>query len=199
MARNPSLFSRKYGQLNSKPVFYFASEGEKTELQYLENLQQFYTEVVFKTIPLSHRDPKNLLLAMKRFITKGTYRNEDFLLIFVDRDNWEEIDLKRLWEWERESPENRMVLFSNPCFELWLLRHYCSGSGATDAGICHQQLIRHNPQLDKKAVPPNTFCREQVLRACGHAKTANTQNWKARGFTNIYRLIEILEKKNSLS
>lgn len=87
-----------------------------------------------------------------------------------------------------------MLLVSNPCFELWLLRHFESGEGASTAVICHNRLKMHNNQtLAQKSVPKGTFTREDIRTACVHAKASPTRNWKEPGFTNMYRLIDAIE------
>ncbi len=182
--------SRQYRQ--QKIVFHFVAEGEVTEIDYLRILQNIYTNIVFDDVGRSQNNPISILNVAKRFEKSKKSRENDYMLILMDRDSWEEKDVERIWKWENYS-KYRVFVFSNQCFELWLIRHYNSEYGASTAGICHEMLKRVNPALSKKRIPLNTFTKEDMQKACKNARCANILDWKQPGFTNAYKLIEILD------
>lgn len=190
-----SFLHRKTGIITQRPVFYFLSEGDRTEVDYIQNLVSIYKNIVFKNVQRSHPDPMNLLKSAKTFFrTGGRLQEKDRFIIFADRDTWEISHINQLWKWEREAPNHRMFLFSNPCFELWILRHYEPCVGASTPEICHQRLIGYNRLLNNKQIPPDTFSHEQCKMACKNSKSQ--QNWREAGFTNVFRLIDMLEDIN---
>lgn len=187
-----ALARRKSKNISLRPIFYFAVEGACTEVDYLQNLQRIYN-VVFKPIPYSHRDPRHLRDAMKRFIKRGSSTLDDYFLIMSDRDAWELSEIKISWEWANEDPSRRFFIFSNPCFELWLLRHYESGSGASTYEICHRRLSGCTSLLTGKSIPRDLFSWEDIQKACQFSK--KHRDWKRPGFTNVHTLIDLLDKK----
>ena len=185
---------RLSGTVKQRPIFYYISEGSCSEPDYIQNIEHIYTRVKFQMIQRIHHDPKKLLNKMKTFIKSNFPQENDKFIILLDRDEWLVDDIKRIWTWEKEDLVHRMVIFSNPCFELWLLRHYTSGVGATRHDICHAKLVQKNPKLNGKSIPVDTFERKHCLQACQFSKEYSSKNWEEPGFTNGERLIELLEE-----
>lgn len=175
-----------------RQFIYYVAEGEVTEVQYIRNLQNIYTEIRFKIIKCSSNNPKKLLESVEKFENSSEFRKNDYLLVIMDRDEWLPDAINKLWEWKKVS-NKRLFILSNPCFELWLLRHYTSGSGASSCEICREQLRRYNKNIINKKIPENTFNRDDCLRACNNSKNAGIESWDERGYTNCYELIELLE------
>ena len=189
-------FQRKQNPRFLKKIIHFAVEGEVTEVQYLGNLQNIYTNFVFRTISCTDNSPKKILDSMKKFEKSYNFNNKDYLLIMIDRDRWSEDAIEEVWNWKRKK-NYRIFIISNPCFELWLLRHYTQGGGASTCQICRTLLKRYNPSLADKKIPINTFSREDCLRACVFSHNAGVKNWRTSGYTNGYELIELLEKDSA--
>lgn len=187
----PSSFQRKTSIVNQRPIFYVISEGERTEIDYIQNLMSIYDKVVFRPISRSHPDPRSLLKSAHAFCKSNRLQERDLIIIFGDRDSWDISHIELLWGWEKDDPSHRMFLFSNPCFELWLLRHYEPGSGASTQEICSTRLEGHNPAITNKRIPSGTFSRQQCEVACRNSKSQH--DWKTPGFTNVFKLINKLE------
>lgn len=184
---------RKTYNPHIRQFIYYVTEGEVTEVQYIRNLQRIYTEIRFKIIKCSSNNPKKLLESVEKCENSNEFRKNDYLLVIMDRDEWLPEAINKLWEWKKES-NKRLFILSNPCFELWLLRHYTSGSGASTCKICREQLRKYNKNIINKKIPDNTFNRNDFLKACINSRNAGVQSWEEPGFTNCHELIELLEK-----
>ena len=194
MASLKSRTKRASGIRKQNIIFYCISEGTRTEPDYIQNISKIYTNIKFYMVQKSHHDPKNLLNKMKSFMRETPCQENDKFIIFLDRDEWLVDDIKRIWQWKQQDTSHRMVIFSNPCFELWLLRHYISGVGATTKDICHSQLVQQNSNLSGKSIPIDTFNREDCQTACKFSKRYSSSCWENVGFTNGHVLIDILEE-----
>ena len=183
---------RPRNALNLRSVFWYASEGTVTEIEYIEELERLYTNVKFNHVA-SHNNPKAILQKLRQCEKGRSTIADTYFVAFIDRDSWQTTDINRLLDWERKDPAHRLVLICNPCFELWLLRHFESGVGASTQDICRQRLKRYFPEIGNKHIPKGMLTRAACGNACNNSRTCSSQTWRIAGFTNVHRLIVLLD------
>lgn len=106
-------------------VLYVAVEGEVTEPDYLDYLNEaFGRELGFRINVVSRRNGLKPLAAVEAVLSRIDDGDEAWVLI--DRDQHNDID--QALALARKNGVN--VALSHPCFELWLLLHFTAFSGA---------------------------------------------------------------------
>ena len=126
MNRTHARYKRISGIRDPRLVI-IASEGEKTEPQYFEELvshDYFYNpRVQVEVLRRMDHDssPKYVLRELNKYKQKFNLTKDDELWIVIDFDRWTNRELN-LVAAECHKRGYHMAL-SNPCFELWLLLH----------------------------------------------------------------------------
>lgn len=126
MPREPIRYERTTNK-RDPTIFYIAAEGEKTEVQYFEQLQGKINDSrvkvkVVKRENGSHSAPRHVLSSLLDHKSRERIRSTDQLWIVIDRDRWDESQLNSVAQ--EASDNNINIAFSNPCFEVWLLFHF---------------------------------------------------------------------------
>jgi len=126
MTRIRKEFKRSSGFRDAK-LFVIASEGQKTETKYFENLvspdyyynPRTHLEVLRRETTSS--SPKHVLKELNKFRSEYSLNKNDELWLIIDSDRWPPGHLSDVL---RECHQKKYhVVVSNPCFELWLLLH----------------------------------------------------------------------------
>ncbi len=187
--------ARRYGA-----IFHVASEGKKTERNYLAFLNNKVTKVQVKQVPYSNSDPQSVLKAMRKYLrNEGPLQRHDQVWIVVDRDRWSEQDLDRLVDWAREG-DHYNIAVSNPKFEYWLLLHFEDGASLSGSA-CSSRLESRLPNYEKN-LDTRTFTQQMIDDAIRRAKQRDSpacDDWpRTLGQTMMYRLVENIFQLNQL-
>jgi hypothetical protein len=181
-------------------IFYIAAEGEKTEVQYFEQLQgkindsRVKIEVIKRENP-SHSAPVHVMNSMLALKSKAGLRVTDQAWIVIDRDRWGDAQLGLVAE--GCASNNISIAFSNPCFEIWLLLHFCPHGNYEDASVRGDKAkltrkIKNNlGTFRSNKLDINDFF-DRTSAAVANAKTLQTSDepcLKHKGST-VYMLIE---------
>ncbi len=113
--------------------------------------------------------------------------------LVVDTDNWREEDLMARHAWS-ETEACYGLAVSSPCFEYWLLLHFETGKGVSDADACVVRLRKHMPHYDKGNLDVGALelgIADAVARARNHDRPS-VPDWPRRSGTTVYRLVEKL-------
>lgn len=113
--------SRSTRTRNIKPNIYVSCEGE-TEEAYLKGLKREYIKVATIKISNSKKTAaKDVVKNLKKQF-KSEYQKEDLKYCIFDCDENSDNALKDAQELAQK--EGATIIFSNPCFEVWLLWHF---------------------------------------------------------------------------
>lgn len=167
-----------------KPHFWVFCEG-KTEEAYICYLRSKY-RVPIEIVSKVAGDDIN-----ERYISnfkkgKPTHAKDiDFLLY--------DADVKVVLEKLRKI-KSTTLLISNPSIELWFLLHYKNQTAHTNTSYCSQELSKRNRKDYKKGVIDDKLKEKLDSKNCEACKRAKKLSIPGNPSSNIYELIEILEK-----
>ena len=195
-------FKRPSGLKNPTLVI-IATEGQKTEKKYFEDLKQInkntkiHIEVLKRTDP-SKSAPKYVLNQLIDFKAKYKLQKHDSLWMVIDFDRWR-ISIPEV---AKECARRKFKLaVSNPAFEIWLLLHYKSMDQYTQEEInnfngnnlkllLRQILGSYNPsKLNSSDFIPYT--KTAITRA-KNLDIDLSHRWPHTVGSRVYQLVEIL-------
>lgn len=175
-------------------------EGAKTEKYYFEELAKYYN-INSHNIKIAGGDgnPMSIIARAKTEYRKSVIRFDKVYCVF-DKNSHADYDQARA---QLEHRRNFEAVFSVPCFEYWLLLHYCyttkpfakkGNKSACDQVI--SELKKHIPRYNKG--DRNTFdivrgnlpaAQANAKKSLKAAKGAGTDNPS----TNVHLLVEHLK------
>lgn len=169
-----------------------ATEGSKTEPQYLNMLNSRTATVHVQVLKPGASAPASVLQRMQRHLEAEGIQAGDEAWLVVDKDQWPDTEIDALHQWAT-SAVGRGLAVSNPQFEYWLLLHFEDGAGALTSAAITQRLRRHLPNYDK-SVTASDFSPVSISEAVDRARRRDTPacpTWpKQPGQTTVYRLVD---------
>ncbi len=199
MTKNRRRIKRPYAQIGSyktKKVFFVATEGAKTEREYLKALnkmlldQQYCTRIEY--VHTSNKSsPLYVLKGLKRYLAEKKPVPPYEAWLVVDTDQWLDGQLAQLHAWAQQS-SNHGLAVSNPNFEFWLLLHFEEGSRIKSSRDCTNRLKQHLPDYNK-SVDISKFSYDQISKAIDRASRRDNPpcaDWpRMPGCTTVYKLV----------
>lgn len=130
-------------QNGKKPVTtaWIFCEGEKTEYYYFGKLRaaQRLGRLRLKITPSENKDPVGLVNYAAEFKKhRRDYLPGDLIFCVFDRDNNSNQALDRAKKLAKDS--GMELIFSNPCFEYWILSHFEYNPQAIEKGLLKKKL-----------------------------------------------------------
>jgi RloB-like protein len=188
-------FQRPLGQQSYKKLFIIAVEGNKTEFQYfnhLKTLENVRPIIRIKCLKSNHKSsPAQVLKKMLEYLKQESLKKSDEAWIVVDKDNWTNEQLKKLYDWALSS-QNYGFALSNPKFEYWLILHFEDGSGITTSHQLSTRLAKYFPNYNK-GIDFRKMTYEKIYDALYHAKLRDNPPCvdfpRTFGVTTVYKLI----------
>lgn len=185
-------FKRPLGEKPYRRLFLIAVEGYKTEVEYFGKL---FPQSIIRVICLKHKthtSPLQVLARLKQALKIEQLRNEDEAWIVIDKDNWPEEELLKLYEWSQKA-DNHGFALSNPKFEYWLLLHFEEGNNVHSVTECDKRLRKWIPKYDK-SIDPKLFISKNIEQAIQRAEKRDSPpcvDWpRYPGSTTVYRLVK---------
>ncbi len=138
-----SSFKKRYrraSKTRDPKLIIIASEGQETEPNYFdeiishENYGRSGVFVITLRRSYSNSSPKSVLNQLKSAKKEFSLKYDDELWIVIDRDKWTDQELNDVAK-ECQN-QNIQIALSNPCFEIWLLMHFCDLHKNNNASIC---------------------------------------------------------------
>jgi hypothetical protein len=141
--------SRSRRRRERKPVVFIICEGSKTEIRYFKNFSSRNSLIEVRPIESKHKSALSLVKRAKDAIGQEPYSPEDGdqLWCVFDRDGNSDEQLQKADALAKRLKYN--IVFSNPCFELWLLLHFMDHSAYLEDAAAVLKL------LDSSKVIPN--------------------------------------------
>lgn len=136
MPREFNSFVRPVAFESAQKFYVLGYEGTVTEKKYFKALREsdlFNDSGEIEIVPVLRRSkdgsssPKKVKELLKEAKDDYNFRPTDEFWLIIDRDDWEtihHINLQQLCD-ECKAEHNFFVALSNPCFEFWLILHFC--------------------------------------------------------------------------
>lgn len=198
VSRNYSL-RRLPGKRRYRRIFYIATEGTITELQYFKLIDGIQDSGVIKFPPGSKKglEPPKLVEKMAVWIKslekERSFTKEDQAWLVFDTDNRNNEHIQAAIDWARKD-ERYHIAVSNPKFEYWLLLHFGDGNNIGSGNDCDRRLLTFLPNYKKK-IDPNKFSISTIKEAINRAGNRNNcgrLDWPKHTGTTVYKLLEQL-------
>jgi hypothetical protein len=140
-------------------LFAIVCEGGKREPDYFKKFQFLSSKIKVDVIETYITDeemqiyfddksaPRWVLDRAIRYIDKVGLIDEDDLWFVIDRDEWEENQIREIASYCDENPNWHLVI-SNPCFEVWLYFHMRSDITISESTCCNEfktEIARFDP------------------------------------------------------
>jgi len=185
--------SRPFRYKAHRKIFIIAAEGRRTEPQYFNRFNSSKSVIHIECLKSgTDSAPRDVLKRMRTRIKEKGLNDGDEAWLVVDRDHWDEAQLKELLAWSR-ARDNYGFALSNPNFEYWLLLHFEEGDDVPNAAVCASRLKRHLPGYDKSIVSDRLM--PGVGAAVDRARRKDTPpcaDWPRATGTTVYKLVEKL-------
>ncbi|MGO9638098.1 MAG: RloB family protein [Terracidiphilus sp.] len=180
-------------------------EGKKTEPNYLQGLKAAYrlSNANIKVLHPDATDPMSIVT-----FAEGELRREgyDRAYCVFDRNGHANYDeaVRRVADSEAGRAERLCAATSVPCFEVWLLLHFCfsaapfTATGALSA--CDRvlrELRKHLPDYSKGQANAYDLLVDRLDMAITHAKRLEIQNERSGASnpaTGVHRLVQYLRE-----
>lgn len=140
---------RKEGKRSISTMWIFC-EGEKTEIHYFKHLRSDL-RIRKLQIKVNSSDNKNALgvvnYALNYLNRKRDYLPGDIIACVFDRDQNSPEDIERAKK--LASKKGIEIIFSNPCFEFWILSHFECYKRPLEKDMLKRKLISSLGQYNK--------------------------------------------------
>ena len=140
---------RKEGKRSISKMWIFC-EGEKTEVYYFKHLRSDL-RIRKLQIKVNSSDNKNALgvvnYALNYLNRKRDYLPGDIIACVFDRDQNSPEDIERAKK--LASKKGIEIIFSNPCFEFWILSHFECYKRPLEKDMLKRKLISSLGQYNK--------------------------------------------------
>ena len=173
MARSKS----KEKEMN--PIFFVFCEGE-SEKEYIEFLRSEYFRKIIIVIEKIDGE------CIKRHKdNKGFIPSKDKTFLIYDLDKEENLDKLR-------KIKNALVLYSNPCFELWYLLHHQNQTASLSSTDCISELKKYIANYQKGTLNEK---HKQILKDNQNVAISRAKKLPEyeNPSTNLYEFLEILD------
>lgn len=185
-------------------LFAIGCEGGKREPEYFELFEHLSKRVKVDIIGRKERNtdegnvayetkssPAWVLERVNTYVKDHDLDEEDQVWFVLDIDRWTPKDLKVIEEVCRKKTQLNVV-FSNPCFEVWLYLHQIENLISLDSITC-DELKSKVSTLYKGGYCPITFVQD-VEQACKFAKAIDLSKGSRpiKNETKVYQLVEAL-------
>lgn len=190
-----SLLPRKTNVRDSRLIV-IATEGEKTEKQYFENLfdSPAIQVRILETKPDDKSAPRYVLERLAAYQDACDLKGDDELWLMTDVDRWEVKELKAVCRVARQ--KGILIAISNPCFELWLRLHFAEVEHAdTNCKALKARLKQELGSYNWSNLDLSLYTSENIALAIRRAKALDQDlavPWPTFPGTHIYKLAERL-------
>jgi hypothetical protein len=193
--------ARRRSEHRSVKTVYLFCEGTKTERNYFEKFRAIerIKQINIKVRKTNKTDPIGLIKEAILFRSNAgrDFFKDDELFCVFDRNGNLDSQLKRAKDLAAKNGVK--LLFSNPCFEYWILCHFEKHESGCEISDIITKLNKHLNGYQKNDYELYTKTKDNLSTAIKNAKEANKKHVnidlisrKSNPSTNVYELIEYL-------
>lgn len=179
-------------QINPKIIVLCEGKNEKDYIDTLKNKYKIYG--LYPKIA-KHRDGKGIITEARKIVEKEfdfTKDKNDCMLCVFDvennRKNWEVI-CKDIKKFENRN-KNQLVLFSNPCFEVWLLLCVKEFTSRKECFELKKECRNHNLDFLNKDKIFLAIKRAKKLEQFHKSENRDLFDFESNPLTKFYVLFE---------
>ncbi|MDM1346734.1 RloB family protein [Myroides marinus] len=190
-------------RLRDYRLFAIGCEGGKREPDYFEVFEHLSSRIKVDIIgkvnnldgkivePETKSSPEWVLERVKNYMSEHNLDEEDQIWFVLDIDRWSPNSLKAIEQICRDIP-NLNVVFSDPCFEVWLYLHQKQNFIGIENVSC-SDLKEKVGALYKGGYCSLLFIQD-VEQACKNAKAIDNSDSTRpnKNETKVYQLVEAL-------
>ena len=183
---------RKSQERKNPPQIKLYTEGE-TEVIYFDALRSIVgiKDGIGFSAKQVNKQGLDLFYYVKRCYTRHNFETSPVKIVLViDKDNTSSADLTTLKSLCEKN--NYELVFSNKCFELWLLLHYEKVTRTLDAEQLIEQLEHHlskeYKKTDQKTITVISSLYAQALSNSDHMASI-VNNFDINPYTNVNRFL----------
>ncbi|MDA3800516.1 MAG: RloB family protein [Kiritimatiellae bacterium] len=203
--------SRVYDEVDERQYFFILTNGKVTEKVYFERFKHKLHKGMVLNVEFKNKSPDGLSKFAERRLRNQSIVYDEIWVVF-DKDDFDcfEDTVKKLSNGNKFS-----VAFSNECFEIWLLLHFCDINEALNRVKClslfKEQINLHSikkkysqsSQLKKQAnindildVVEKSGCREDAINrvTTWQNNMDDIEFCKVNPSTTVYKLVDKLDK-----
>ena len=97
-------YQRQTGKRSYRKIFIVATEGDKTEPQYVAILNDHHSFIQIVCIKSKHHSaPPQVLKRMQDRLNQENLKNSDEAWLVVDKDEWTDEQLAQLYTWSQDA------------------------------------------------------------------------------------------------
>lgn len=202
LIRRQKLLDREVNRRDAR-LFIIATEDEETEPKYFETFTSPRVKVEVLASQGGRSSPEFVLQRLAEMTRRYALDAADELWLVLDVDQRQTRTLAQVCAAARR--ESFQVAISNPCFEVWLCRHF---PACTEEEIALAATGRNAgdklKRLWRRYLPPSatqierTHLRSQARVACRRARESDDGDisaehpWPVAPGTRVYELVENL-------
>lgn len=183
---------RKYNSQKPNKLIFIFTEGEKTEVNYFESKKEEVAKRIRKRniqIKIKGKGFNTLSLVdfAIDFMSREGEENDECWVVF-DKDNFEK-DFENAIK--KAEANGIVVAYSNECFELWFLLHFCFMTSAWKCKEYEEKLTKELKKItgDKKAVYSKSMDNMYSL----------IKSMETKAIKHAKKILEIQEKEKSIT
>ena len=192
-AKRTRLLDRRLQNRDAR-LFVVATEGERTEPDYFEDLQaralvdRLRVKVVVAP-PIEGRSAPEYVLGRLDEIAR-TYQLETFDELWLVSDVDHHLPAKLALICTMAGHKGYFVAISNPSFEVWLILHRAELADRVTAGSSAQDAKRAWSTLNAGLPPFERSDVEAAVRRARALEGGAVDGWPQRVGSHVYRLVE---------
>ena len=179
-------------EINRKRIIVLGFEGKnnKTESNYFSHFKPKNENYIIKKVSCGVTDPANMVKSIKAKRSDYDYKpREDLTFLFVDCD-CDPLKQKLIDDLQRKQGKDLIIIKTNPCFELWLLNHFCK---TTKEFKTNDELFKELCKYLKDYSKNNDYY--SVLKDKTYIAISNSKHQisdpNCSSFTEVFKLIDI--------
>ena len=193
--------SRKENIKKERRTLQIVSEG-RDEIKYFRRQIERYSELNFKFSRASMAtDPNNLVETALSKVRDLDLKNGDVVWCLFDVDHHTDKEIQKA---KKEAGTAVNICLSNPCFDLWILLHFCYHSSNLSSQEAKHEVRTYLPSYSKKESFDKLKGKTQT--AIDNAKKLNQMHTEkgiklfsteSNPSTQVFELVEYVLKTTS--
>jgi hypothetical protein len=207
ISRKRTSFTRRTAHLVPRERVLIVCEGEKTEPQYFADMARDLG-LSGTDVRVCGKDCGSDPLSVVRYAVRAARDDGAFDHVFcvIDKDSHANLNaaVSEARQTRIKGVKTLGVILSVPCFEYWILIHYCYcakpfvATGKRSVGAsCLQELKKHWPDYEKAAEGVYAARKADMATAIANAKRRHAECQAAGTYnpsTLVYQVVERLQK-----
>jgi len=193
---------RHFSKRRSIRTIWLFCEGEKTEKNYFEKLrsEERIRQICIKVKSPTRKHPAGMVQEAIEFKkSSANFFAEDEIFCIFDRDMNTDQQIASAVKLAKDN--DIKLIFSNPCFEYWILCHFEKNNSACEIDTIISKLKRYLGEYEKndREIYLKTHARrneaiKNAKEAVGYHKKLGIEFFsrKSNPSTNVHALIEYL-------